>query len=421
MSTARAALPDDPGRTALTGNVGATPRRALVWNKPTPSFADFIAAVIDALDMVAETLASGATLDSPYPLLATESHDLSKVYGAYDVAALGPDDLPGIDITDELLEAAETLQRAVFAVRGFPGTADFVLNVGLDGAFGGSLRVVVRPRGDGVEFIIGFDSDSQPTNLAVVREVKDALDYSAELLTVYYDSGHMIDGRSIWSREVRTVPFPRWSFLDFAGFDISKEKPPGRAPLEIHRAIGAPGDTSLFHWVVNHYSAGSLTCDDGAGEVADFVHVSPAGILSLIHVKGASSTASSRRVAVGSYEVVASQAAKNFINLEPVALRSRLATPAGLSRATWTDGIRVGDRREFLDMLAVRDSGDEARVVIVQPHISRPMYGALRGPGGGPAAAEDYYRLNLLETLLNTIRGSVTSLGADMDVIGSDA
>jgi hypothetical protein len=126
-------------------------------------------------------------------------------------------------------------------------------------------------------------------------------------------------------------------------------------------------------------------------------------------------------VAVGSYEVVASQAAKNFINLEPVALRSRLATPAGLSRATWTDGIRVGDRREFLDMLAVRDSGDEARVVIVQPHISRPMYGALRGPGGGPAAAEDYYRLNLLETLLNTIRGSVTSLGADMDVIGSDA
>lgn len=313
--------------------------------------------------------------------------------------------MPGIDISDELLQAAETLQRAVFAVRGFPGSADFVLNVGLDEAFGGLLRVVVNPRGDGVEFVVGFDSDSQPTNPAVVREVKDPLDYSAELLTVYYDSGHMIDGRSIWSREVRTTPFPRWSFLDFAGFDISREKPAGRSPDEIHRAIGAAGDTSLFYWVVNHYSAGWLTCDDGAGEVADFVHVSQEGILSLIHVKGASSTAPSRRVAVGSYEVVASQAAKNFVN------SAVLRGPTG---------IRVGDRREFLDMLDVRDSGDEARVVIVQPHISRPMYHALRGPGGGPAATEDYYRLNLLETLLNTIRGSVTSLGADMDVIASD-
>jgi hypothetical protein len=421
MSTARAALPDDPGRTALTGNVGTTPRRALVWNRPTPDFADFVAAVIDALDMVADTIASGATLDRPYPLLATESNDLSKVYGAYDVAALGPGDLPGIDISEELLEAAETLQRAVFAVRPLPDSADLVLNVGLDGAFGGSLRVVVKPGGEGVEFIIGFDSDSQPTNLAVVREVKDALDYSAELLTVYYDSGHMIDGRSIWSREVRTVPFPRWNFLDFTGFDISREKPPGRSPDQIHAAIGIGRDPSLFHWVVRQYSTGWLTCDDGAGEVADFVHISQEGILSLIHVKGAGSTGPSRRIAVGSYEVVASQAAKNFINLESVTLRNRLAAPAGLRRATWTDGIRVDDRSEFLDSLDLRDSADAARVVIVQPHISRPMYDALRRPGGVPAAAEDYYRLNLLETLLNTIRGSVTSLGADMDVIGSES
>lgn len=420
MSTARAALPDDPSHTALTGNVGTTPRRALVWNKPTPSFSEFVAAVIDALDMVAETVASGSTLDSPYPMLATESHDLSKVYGAYDVTTLGPDDLPGIDISEDLLIAAETLQRAVFAVGGFRNSADFVLNVGLDGAFGGSLRVVVRTRGEGVEFVVGFDSDSQPTNLQVVREVKDALDYSAELLTVYYDSGHMVDGRSIWSREVRTAPFPRWNFLDFSGFDISKEKPPGGSPAQIYSAIGAPGDTSLFHWVVKHYSVGWLTCDDGPGEVADFVHLSPEGILSLIHVKGAGNTAPSRRVAVGTYEVVASQAAKNFVNLEPVALRSRLATSAGLLRPTWTDGVRVGDRNEFLDMLDIRDSADENRVVIIQPHISRLMYEALRRPGGGPAAPEDFYRLNLLETLLNTIRGSVTSLGADLDVIGSE-
>ena len=248
---------------------------------------------------------------------------------------------------------------------------------------------------------------------------KNALDYSAELLTIYYDSGHMVDGRSIWSREVRTVPFPRWKFLDFAGFDISKEKPAGRSPDEIHSAIGLKGDDSLFNWVVNFYSTGWITCDDGPGEVADFVHVSQEGILSLIHVKGANTRAEKRRIAVGSYEVVASQAAKNFVSLDPPVLRSRLSAPTRAACATWTHGVRVADRAEFLDALDSRDAGDESRVVIIQPHVSELIYDTLRRPGAHAGTSEDYYRLNLLETLLNTIRGSVTSLGADMDVIGS--
>lgn len=419
MSTARVALPADASSSALTGNIGTTPRRALVWNKPTSDLDDFMAIAIEALSLVDETMAAGAVLDRPYPILATESNDLSKVFGAYDVATLSSDDLPGVDASEELIAAAETLQRAVFNVRGRPDSADFVLDVGLDGSFGGALRVIVSADKGRVRFTIGYDNESVITNLPVVKEVKDALDYSEDLLSVYYDSGHMLDGRSIWTREVRTAPFPRWKFEDFTGFDITKEKPIGRSPEDIHAAIGLSGDVSLFRWVTQFYSAGWLTCDDGPGEVADFVHVSPGGTLSLVHVKAAKSTISQRRIAVGTYEVLASQAAKNLVNLDQVSLRARLSSPAGMKRASWTDGIRVTDRSDFLDALDSRNARDEFRIVIVQPHVSEFMYESLRKLVGRSGASEDCYRLNLLETLLNTIRGSVTSVGADMDVIAS--
>jgi hypothetical protein len=419
MSTARAALPSDPSRLALAGNIGTTPRRALVWNKPTSDFDDFLTIAIEELSLVSETMAAGALLDRPYPILANESNDLSTVFGAYDVAVLTSDDLLGVSTSEGLIAAAETLQRAVFSVQGRPDSADFILDVGLDGSFGGALRVAVSADHGRVQFTIGFDNESTITNLPAVREVKDALDYSEDLLSVYYDSGHMVDGRSIWTREVRTIPYPRWRFEDFTGFDITKEKPTGRSPEDIHSAIGLNGDNSLFRWVTKFYSEGWLTCDDGPGEVADFVHVSPGGRLSLVHVKAAKSTTSQRRVAVGSYEVLASQAAKNLVNLNPISLRARLSSSAGMKRASWTNGMRMTDRSDFLDALDSRDAGDEFRVVIVQPHVSQLMYESLRSLVNRSDASEDCYRLNLLETLLNTIRGSVTSVGADMDVIAS--
>jgi hypothetical protein len=49
----------------------------------------------------------------------------------------------------------------------------------------------------------------------------------------------------------------------------------------------SPNDTPLFGWVVQHYSQDWLICDDGPGEVADFVHIGEDDTLSFIHVKKA--------------------------------------------------------------------------------------------------------------------------------------
>jgi hypothetical protein len=97
----------------------------------------------------------------------------------------------------------------------------------------------------------------------------------------------------------------------------------------------------LFAWVVNRFADGWLTCDDGSGEVADFVHVSIDGVLTLVHVKGAKSNSKKRGIAVNAYEVVAAQAAKNLRYVQGPQLLDRLKNP-GVSRpACWTEGKRA--------------------------------------------------------------------------------
>jgi hypothetical protein len=161
-----------------------------------------------------------------------------------------------------------------------------------------------------------------------------------------------------------------------------------------------------------------LICDDGPGEIADFIHLASNGDLSFIHVKKADSKGISRRFAVGPYEVVTSQATKNLIYFDSQSLRDRLeAAPRPIS-ASWVDGARVADRTEFLEMLQCRGARDKRFVVIVQPHVSEAMYKRHQPSGVTPANADEY-RLMLLETLLNGACGPVSMLGGRLTVIGS--
>jgi hypothetical protein len=160
-----------------------------------------------------------------------------------------------------------------------------------------------------------------------------------------------------------------------------------------------------------------LICDDGPGEVADFLHISEDSTLSLIHVKSADSAAPSRRVAVRPFEVVAGQAVKNSrLLIEPDQLKEFIDMPHGFDRAAWTDGKRVPDRSEFLTRLGDLPP-DKKQVVIVQPHISEATYRRIRQ--GGHASPQEEFRLRMLETLLHSARAAIVALGAELYVIGS--
>ena len=420
MSAARAKLPDDTGLTALLGIVGTVPRKGIVWNRQAQEFTEFMAAAIEALELIEETITSGATLNRPFPILAVESRDLSEVRGAYDILTLGPDDLPmSPDVTEEMTGAAEVLQHANLEVRGSPGSADFKLVVSMDGASCGLLQATVRLNGDNIVFNFGYDPGSQPTNPGPLRTVLDALE-ADDLSAVYYDSGHMVGQNGIWHRNTNSAPFPNWKFHDFSGFDITTEKP-GATPQQIHSLVGTGGDTSLFGWVVRHYSSGWLICDDGPGEAADFLHISPDAVLSLIHVKGAHSSSRGRGVAVSPFEVVASQAAKNSRRLDNLDTLADTLLIAFTGRGAWTDGTRVPDRAEFLDMLASMVPSDRKQVVIVQPHLSEVTYENIWATAHrqGSGRSQEAFRLSTLETLLHTTRAAAVAVGGDLEVIAS--
>lgn len=423
LSAARTALPDDAGLDALLGNVGTVPRKALVWNRPTQTMSEFMSATTEMLELIEQieqTRADRVELNRPFPILAVESRDLSQVRGAYDIRTLHPDDLLGmLDATDEMVEAAEVLQRATLRVTGSSRSADFQLEVGMDGSSGGMLTANAQMNRGKVDLRFGYDPAREPTNPASVRIVLDALQQT-DALTVYYDSGHVITQKGVWHHNTSSAPFPNWKFMDFSGFNITAEKP-GRTPEQIHSLTGTSNDRSLFGWVVRHYSSGWLTCDDGPGEVADFLHISWEGTLSLIHVKKADSDSPTRTVSVGSFEVVASQAVKNsrrLVNLDTLAETLLLGDS---ERATWTDGERVRDRSELRGMLGALRPTDKRWVIIVQPHVSESTYTRIRSDGAGQESRQtrEQFRLSTLETLLHTTRLAAVAVNADLEVIGS--
>ena len=412
FTSARAEVDVDT-HAGLQGVIGATPTKSHVWNRQSDSFGAFRLAILEVLADIANSM-GGVGLDQPFPLLATEVDSLAGVEDAFEVAALGGEEVRAMpDPSDEMIAAADLLERAQLDVVASGASPDFTLAVGL-GATAGHLAVHVTTVGESVRFTFGVQGT--PSDSATMVPIRDALVNNSELLSVYYGSGHTIAYGKITKSSIRPAAFPNWIWWPVGGCDVLSEKPAGDG-LAMHGAIGLPGDTSIFAWVVQNIGPGWLTCDDGAGEVADFVHLSPDDTLTLIHVKGAHSDSPNRQVSASAFEVVVGQATKNLAFLEGQGLHARLSAPGSLTRATWKDGVRQGGRTGFLASLASKGATAALKVMIVQPHMMQTRYQTLKMPGA--PGGEDMLRLQRLETLLNSARGAVVGLGGDLRVVGA--
>jgi hypothetical protein len=416
MGSAKAVLPDDPSRSVLRGTIGVTSRRSSVWFKPMEDFPTFVTAVLELLAMLDAELAKGTTEHRTLTLLARQVTDLADVRDAYDIAILDPEHLAGT-VSDDLYEAADDLEDAVLLIHGGP-TANFQLEAGLDGSVGGKLSATVRQENGKCKLTIGLDPTSEPTDQEAVQTVAGALRHS-ELVSVYYKSGHAFVDNQVWTTRISRDRFPRWRFRDFTGYTITQEKPATKVPQEIHDKTGF-GGKSLFDWVVENFKDGWLTCDDGSNELADFVHISPTRVLTLIHVKGADNDSARRQVSAAAYEVVASQAVKNLIFLSDLKLlRACLEDPVVPKPASWTNGVRVTDRAEFLSAFDKRGADDRKRVIIVQPHVSEATDERLRVDPLPDPPSDDLMRLFRLEAILTAARTAAVSITADLSVISS--
>ena len=416
FSSARAQLPEPVDDGDLSGTVGATPRKSLVWLRATSDLSDYLEVLTSLLALLEKNLAAGISQDRPYPWLAVESRDLVPVLGAYELSTLTPEYLDcALDSSDEMRAAAEFLQDVSFEVRGEGTTPNFVAAVTKDGSIRGQIACAVSENDGHIRMSFGFGAERQGDDTSHVRDVLKCLGFQ-DLITVYYQSGHAISQGAIYSNEISLQAFEAWRWVDFDSYRVTSEKPPGNTPQEIHDNISRNGDSSLFSWVVSEYGKDAwLLCDDGSGEVADFVRIDDDSRMSLIHVKRSGADNPARPVNAAAYEQVLSQATKNFLYLDPGRLLAKLSAAQNLRRASWSDRERDTTDNDFMSVLKSRSRDGALEVVVVQPQMTKITYSRVsEKESGGP----ELMRLRLLETMLHSARGSAIGLGAELTVVG---
>ncbi|MGA2531424.1 MAG: hypothetical protein ABSG19_00165 [Candidatus Aminicenantales bacterium] len=414
--------------------VGVTPRQSRVWIGPSRSwddFRDYVSGVFDCLKAVEKKRQSD---DAPIPILAAPVSGLEDVRDAFDIGVIAPE-VAAEDSDEETLKMYERwAYEARFDVVSAKG-ANLVADIWLGQTRLGSLDMQVdlsNPADVRYEITPKFNDGQED----LLKEFID-LCKNRRWFQIRYESGHTLSNGMLYSSRLRDFRFDNWRFPDFTGFDICKEKPPEKKKGGKKFSPDAVGSgDSLFCWVVNNWPdlegtgkrRGWLACDDGAMEIADFIHLDTSmspPLLSLIHVKGSHGSGPGRSVSVSDYEVVTAQAQKNLRSLDKMILGAGLAQGLNkeIGKLVWLDGKRQTGRTGFL--AALREVGENLsrRVVILQPRLSRDVLESVRAEKKGTAGKKSNkpsggaIRLMQLETMLVGAQNACRTLGADFWVV----
>jgi hypothetical protein len=409
--------------------IGVSPRRSGVWTGPSSSWQEFRDTVVGVLAKLEATERAHESDEAPLPVLAPPVPRTAKVQDvrdAFDMSIVAPE--LGEEIDDP--QTRERLERwsyhASFEVTPADGP-DLTAAVSLDGEPVGRINVhidLADPRRVHCE----ITPDPEPANTEMLNEVTKVCRHR-RWLQIRYESGHTVSDGVLYSQHFREAPFLGWKFPNFTGVDISEEKPTKRVKGKKQFDPGALGDTqSLFCWVWNNWPSpvdtgrhqrGWLACDDGAMEIADFIHLddrSDPKRLSLIHVKGSGSKEADRGISVSDYEVVAGQAVKNLRYLDRMILEQGLdeTVRRRIGRLVWHDG-KESNRARMNAALRNAGANYSRRVVIVQPRVLQHVRETTQK---GEAGTGSVVRLRQLETLLLGAEASCHALGAELFVVG---
>jgi hypothetical protein len=414
-------IPPELADAGLTGAIGTTPHESRVWQGPSESVSDYVRVVAEVL------LRLGRALNSPdpdFPLkyLCQEVATVSEAHEAYEVYIADPMlDSPIDDAHHEEREAAvELIRDRITGIRGDGRSPN--LNLLFDC---GELRCRISRTGKGR---LDFPGAENVTDHTRFREIQTAIEAAKDLLSIYYESGHAFVNGAMYRPSYRSSRFPHWRWQDFSKFNVAAEKP-STSYATVYAETGQPTDKSLFTWVVRNLAKeGWLTCDDGSGEIADFIWVDKHGVINLIHVKGHSGSTprGSRGISVPNYEVVASQAEKSVARLNRAMLLNSLREPSRATRPTWHNGTRLvtDGRKQFSDVLANLPERAPKRLHIVQPSLRKSLYDDLvldleTHPAHMPMGS-DLVKLQQLETMLNVARTGALTWVEELLVHASD-
>jgi hypothetical protein len=399
--------------------VGVSPQGSRIWVGATEAWEDFRDTVADLLGHLASF-----TNPEPHPLpvVAVLATTPPRLRDAFELQFVPPElllDDPDID-TDQ----RNTMERwAYFADFNIRAATDETLTVDvtLEGAPLASLVLRLDATDpSGVKLYLDQVDQADGANASLISELKRVC-RKVRWLKVWYESGHAIADGAVFEIRHRDEPFANYRWIDLNGYAATEEKFwTGSFPRDAIDQIGNEG--SLFCWVRNNMmrignpvteGGGWLACDDGAMEIADFIHVDDAAehaVVSLIHVKGAKSNSPTRGISVSSYEVVVGQAVKNLRFLDRLNLGAGLKNglTRRISQLVWHDG-QTADRSGMLGALDRIGASFHRRIVVLQPHVTRTKLEEVRGDDRHPEVG----RLRQLDTLLHAAQASSRDLSAE--------
>lgn len=261
-------------------------------------------------------------------------------------------------------------------------------------------------------------------------------------LKIRYANGETLSDGSLYLQHFLDSRFTNWLFKDLGNTNLGKEKPGSANPknVTVYNPDLIGHQDSLFCWVVNHWfgtnelgsDKGWLACDDGANEIADFIHLdlgTTPPTLNLIHAKAAKGSA---QISVSDFEVVCSQAVKNLRFLDQTILRAAEPFSGEESKTAkkpvWKDNGRLGERENMNKALADLNGNYQRRVFVFQPRVTKSMLAKVDAIVAKMKAASDKdkekypegERLHQLNNLLLATEAACRDLNAEFFVLSSD-
>ena len=410
------------GLANLQSSMGINPFKSSVWCGPCNSWAKFESMSLMILDKV-ESGTENA--NSPISILSFPLANSKELNEPYDFSLVDPEFYPdeGGSNRKKILERLYDGYQFEL-MEAFKDCISLKISVAQEHVGDVTVKPIL------VDYKVGFTIENQRSVKGKAEKIKDVLTLFSQypdLVKCWYESGHAIVSGMVFRTGYRDVVYGKFIWADFENYEIEKEKPGKTYKNTDLTKIGE--EKSLFCWVRNRWNGdwieskdfnttetptGWLYCDDGAGEKADFIHLTEfegKHLLSLIHVKAAKSGSKKRKISVGAHDVVLSQAVKNIRYLD----RKRLIVGLGERLSTkidkcWKDG-KPASSELFLDHLKAIENASKifCRVIVVQPHTLQSVY---EKQAGGNIRKQ-------LDVLLVSADNAIRSANAEFHVIGS--
>ena len=396
--------------------VGIAPRKSQIWMGVSRNWLDFTGTVNKILAHVENITTPN---NAPLPVVAVSTINVDDVGDPYDVGFVPPELVDGDPtIPSEYKQKIEkwgyNSNFEVIKVNGNEFDAEVYLYGRKLGVMSFSLDLTSV---DNIKWTV----EKKSVEAGEEESFKEAISFThrKDWIKIWFESGHTISNGDLFEVRHRDMPFIDFEWANLADYNVNQEKP---KPLN---DIG--NQNSLFDWMVHYWPnldasnttpGGWLACDDGAMEIADFIHLddqkSPP-VLTLIHVKASGSDNPNRQISVSDYEVVTAQAVKNLRSLDRILLSAGLQKGIGkkIGKAVWHNHLKT-TRDEMINALGDIGANYDRRVIVFQPRVTKSMLTNTRKKPNGT----NYARLRQLDTLLLGAAANCKGLGVEFSVLG---